>query len=120
MTRRRAGKGTDIEMKNTCKINIAGNELTIKTDYDTEYANALADRINGKVGDMLRHTPGCTKLHAALLCLLDETDRRERAEAELITLRKKAESDRLDMEILQIENEKLSGKRKSGAAGEKD
>lgn len=97
-------------MKNKCQINIAGIELTITTDYDQAYVAALSERISTEIESLMRAGGGCTKLQAALLCLLDTADARDRAEKELTALRKRAETDKLDMEILRIENEKLSGK----------
>ena len=87
-------------MKNTCQISIAGVTLSVNTEYDAAYVGALAD-----------DAPGCTKIQAALLCLLDQFDQREKAAAELSALHKQLETDKLDLEILRIENEKLSGKK---------
>lgn len=100
-------------MKNQCEINIAGLSLTVRTEYEPEYVEALAKRITESIESLQRAGGGCTKLQAALLCLLDATDAKERAEKELTALRKKAETDKLDMEILRIENEKLTGKPRS-------
>ena len=98
-------------MKNTCQISIAGVSLSVTTEYDAAYVNALADRVNQTLEALLRGAPGCTKIQAALLCLLDQFDQREKAAAQLSELHKQVETDKLDLEILRIENEKLSGKK---------
>ena len=97
-------------MKNTCQISIAGVTLSVNTEYDAAYVGALADRVNQTLAALLHDAPGCTKIQAALLCLLDQFDQREKAAAELSALHKQLETDKLDLEILRIENEKLSGK----------
>lgn len=104
-------KGYDSTMKNTCQISIAGVTLSVNTEYDAAYVGALADRVNQTLAALLHDAPGCTKIQAALLCLLDQFDQREKAAAELSALHKQLETDKLDLEILRIENEKLSGKK---------
>ena len=98
-------------MKNTCQVSIAGVTLRFGTDYEPAYVEALAQRINNTLAQMLSQAPACSKLQAALLCLLDQFDQREKATMELAALHKQIETDRLDLEILRIENEKLAGKK---------
>ena len=98
-------------MKNPCQVSIAGVTLRFGTDYEPAYVEALAQRINNTLAQMLSQAPACSKLQAALLCLLDQFDQREKATMELAALHKQIETDRLDLEILRIENEKLAGKK---------
>ena len=52
-----------------------------------------------------------SKVEAALLCLMDAMDEMEKKDAELLALKKELQSAKLDMEILKIEKEKLTGKK---------
>ncbi len=91
-------------MKNKCNIEIAGISLTLMSEYPEEYVRALSAAADKLIHQMPK---SCTKLEAALLCLLDTLDEKLRMEEENGELKKQMENDRLDLEILRIENEKL-------------
>ena len=96
-------------MKNKCNINIRGIQLTIHTDYEESYVDALADNVTEQLDAILQASPRSSKLDAALLLLLDLTDRNARLEAENGKFKRELETLRLDLEIQRIENEKLTG-----------
>lgn len=96
-------------MKNKYPITISGMQLTIHTDYDEAFVNALAENVSAGMDEILKASPYTSKLDAALLLLLDLTDKNARLEAENAKMKRELESVRLDLEIQKIENEKLSG-----------
>ena len=95
-------------MKNKCNITISGIQLTVHTDYENEFVNALADNVTERLDDILQAAPRSSKLDAALLLLLDLTDQNARMESENAKLKRELETLRLDLEIQKIENEKLT------------
>ena len=95
-------------MKNKCNITISGLQLTVHTDYEDAFVNALADNVTEQMDAILHASPYSSKLDAALLLLLDLTDRNARLEAENGKLKRDLETMRLDLEIQRIENEKLT------------
>ena len=95
-------------MKNKCQITISGLQLTVHTDYEQDYVNALAENVTEQMEDILKVSRYYSKLDASLLLLLDLTDKNARMEAENAKLKRELESLRLDLEIQKIENEKLS------------
>jgi len=95
-------------MKNKCNINISGIQLTVHTDYEDAFVNALAENVTEQLDAILQAAPYSSKLDAALLLLLDLTDRNARLEAENGKFKRELETMRLDLEIQRIENEKLS------------
>ena len=95
-------------MKNKCNINISGIQLTVHTDYEEAFVNALAENVTTQLDSILQASPYSSKLDAALLLLLDLTDQNARLEAENGKLKRELETMRLDLEIQRIENEKLS------------
>ena len=103
-------------MKNKCQITISGMQLTVHTDYDQGYVDALAENVTEHMDEILKASRLSSKLDAALLLLLDLTDRNARMEAENAKMKKELESMRLDLEIQKIENEKLSGAESAGTA----
>ncbi len=96
-------------MKNKCSITISGMNLTVHTDYEPDFVNALADSVTEQLDEISKASHYYSKLDASLLLLLDLTDRVARAEAENAKLKRALESLRLDLEIQKIENEKLTG-----------
>ena len=97
-------------MKNKLNVTISGMQMTVNTDYDQAQVNLLADDISEKMEALLKTSRYYSKLDAALLLLLDLTDRNRRLEAESAAMKKKVETMALDLEIQRIENEKLAGK----------
>ena len=95
-------------MKNKCNINISGIQLSVHTDYEDAFVNALAENVTEQLDAILQAAPYSSKLDAALLLLLDLTDRNARLEAENGKFKRELETMRLDLEIQRIENEKLS------------
>lgn len=95
-------------MKNKCSINISGIQLTVHTDYEDAFVNALAENVTEQMDAILQASPRSSKLDAALLLLLDLTDQNARMEAENGKLKRELETLRLDLEIQRIENEKLT------------
>ena len=95
-------------MKNKCNITISGIQLTVHTDYDEPFVNALAENVTDQLDAILQASPYSSKLDAALLLLLDLTDRNARLEAENGKFKRDLETMRLDLEIQRIENEKLT------------
>lgn len=95
-------------MKNKCNITISGLQLTVHTDYEKAFVDALADNVTEQLDAILQASPYSSKLDAALLLLLDLTDRNARLEAENGKFKRDLETLRLDLEIQRIENEKLS------------
>jgi len=95
-------------MKNKCNITISGLQLTVHTDYEKEFVEALAENVTEQLDAILQASPYSSKLDAALLLLLDLTDRNARLEAENGKFKRDLETLRLDLEIQRIENEKLS------------
>ncbi len=96
-------------MKNKCNITISDIHLTVHTDYEEAFVNALADNVTEQLAAILQASPYSSKLDAALLLLLDLTDQNARMEAENGKLKRELETMRLDLEIQRIENEKLTG-----------
>ncbi len=96
-------------MKNKCPINISGIQLTVHTDYEQDFVDALAENVTARLDEISRGSRYYSKLDTALLLLLDMTDQNARMEAENAKLKREVESLRLDLEIQKIENEKLSG-----------
>lgn len=96
-------------MKNKCSITISGIQLTVHTDYEEAFVNALADNVTEQLDAIQQAAPYSSKLDAALLLLLDLTDQNARMEAENGKLKRELETMRLDLEIQRIENEKLTG-----------
>ena len=95
-------------MKNKCNITISGLQLTVHTDYEKEFVEALAENVTEQLDAILQASPYSSKLDAALLLLLDLTDRNARLETENGKFKRDLETLRLDLEIQRIENEKLS------------
>ena len=95
-------------MKNKCSITISGIKLTVHTDYEDAFVNALAENVTEQLDGILQASPYSSKLDAALLLLLDMTDQNARMEAENARLKRELETLRLDLEIQRIENEKLT------------
>lgn len=95
-------------MKNKCTITISGIQLTVHTDYEEAFVNALAENVSGQMDSVLQASPYSSKLDAALLLLLDMTDRCAHLESENGKLKRDLETMRLDLEIQRIENEKLT------------
>ena len=95
-------------MKNKCNVTISGLQLTVHTDYEQDFVNALAENVTEQLEGILQVSRYSSKLDAALLLLLDLTDQNARLEAENAKLKRELESVRLDLEIQRIENEKLS------------
>lgn len=95
-------------MKNKCNITISGLQLTVHTDYEQTFVDALAENVSEQLDAILQASPYSSKLDAALLLLLDLTDRNARLEAENGKYKRDLETLRLDLEIQRIENEKLS------------
>jgi len=95
-------------MKNKCNINISGIQLTVHTDYEETFVEALAENVSEQLDSILQAAPYSSKLDAALLLLLDLTDRNARLEAENGKFKRELETMRLDLEIQRIENEKLT------------
>ena len=95
-------------MKNKCNITISGIQLTVHTDYENEFVNALAGNVTDRLEEILQASPRSSKLDAALLLLLDMTDQNARMESENAKLKRELETLRLDLEIQKIENEKLT------------
>ena len=99
-------------MKNKCNAEIGGIRLTLYTEYEQVYVDALAEKVSGEIGELVRGTGNISTLNAALLLLLDKTDAAARVEAENARLKKELETMKLDLEIATIENEKLKEKNK--------
>ena len=97
-------------MKNKCRITIAGIELNLMSDYDPAYVATLAQKADEAVQPLLTKS-NYSEVEAALLCLMDAMDEMEKKDAELLALKKELQSAKLDMEILKIEKEKLTGKK---------
>ena len=95
-------------MKNKCNINISGIQLTVHTDYEQAFVDALAANVTEQMDAVLQAAPYSSKLDAALLLLLDLTDRNARLESENGKFKRDLETLRLDLEIQRIENEKLT------------
>ena len=95
-------------MINKCNITISGLQLNVHTDYEKAFVDALADNVTEQLDAILQASPYSSKLDAALLLLLDLTDRNARLEAENGKFKRDLETLRLDLEIQRIENEKLS------------
>ena len=96
-------------MKNKCEIVISDLHLTVHTDYEQEFVDALAENVTERLDAILQTSRHSSKLDAALLLLLDLTDKNARMEAENGKMKRELESLRLDLEIQRIENEKLTG-----------
>ena len=94
-------------MKNKFPITISGMQLTVHTDYEQEFVDALAENVTEQLDDILKTSRYYSKLDAALLLLLDCTDQKARLEAENSKLKRELETMRLDLEIQKMENEKL-------------
>ena len=103
-------------MKNKCNINISGIQLTVHTDYEQAFVDALAANVTEQMDAVLQAAPYSSKLDAALLLLLDLTDRNARLESENGKFKRDLETLRLDLEIQRIENEKLSADDNNGQA----
>lgn len=61
------------------RIEIAGITLTLMSEYSEEYVRALSAAADKLINQMPK---SCTKLEAALLCLLDTLDEKLRMEEE--------------------------------------
>ena len=103
-------------MKNKCNINISGIQLTVHTDYEQAFVDALAANVTEQMDAVLQAAPYSSKLDAALLLLLDLTDRNARLESENGKFKRDLETLRLDLEIQRIENEKLAADDNNGQA----
>ncbi len=97
-------------MKNKCQITIAGIQLNLVSEYDADYVEQLAQRVDAAVQPLLEKS-NYSKVEAALLCLMDTMDTLEKRDAEVLQLKKELQSAQLDMEILRIEKEKLAAKK---------
>ena len=95
-------------MKNKCNVSISGLSLSVHTDYEQEAVEALAKAVSERMAEILQASRYSSKLDAALLLLLELTDKNTRLEAENGKLKREMESLRLDLEIQRIENEKLT------------
>ena len=95
-------------MKNKCSVTISDLQISVHTDYDQSYVEALAETATAQMEELLHTSRYYSKLDAALLLLLDLNDKNARLEAENAKMKREMESMRLDVEILRIENEKLT------------
>lgn len=79
----------------TVKISIAGRDLCISTEEDSEYVRKLSDALTARIYEFKRST-GASTLDCALLqalCLADETQKLgEKLEKARRTTRKKQDS----------------------------
>ena len=96
-------------MKNKCSVTISDLQISVHTDYDQAYVDALAETATEQLDELLKTSRYYSKLDAALLLLLDLNDKNARLEAENAKMKREMESMKLDVEILRIENEKLTG-----------
>ncbi len=94
-------------MKNKWNVEIDGIALTIHTDYDESYVTKLADSITEKMEQILINSRRSSKLDAALLILLDMMDANEKLEVENVKMKRQLEEMKLDLDIANIEKEKL-------------
>lgn len=100
-------------MKNKWTVAISGMPITLHTDYDQAYVDSLAQEASDRLEGIRKASKYDSKLDAALLMLIDLLDSNKKMEAELSKTKKDLESNKLDLEILKIENEKLNGKQKA-------
>ena len=52
-------------------LEIAGIAMTVKTDENEDFVSYVVDELDGKINEMVRKNPRCTKTEAALLCALE-------------------------------------------------
>jgi len=94
-------------MKEKYSINIAGTNLSIVTEETEDYIKGLADQIDERVKAMIMSSKKCNKLEAALFCVLDYLDEKNKIESSMENLRKQIEGYMNDLEDLKRENDEL-------------
>ncbi|MBO4264787.1 MAG: cell division protein ZapA [Clostridia bacterium] len=97
-------------MKNKCKVEISGIELSVLSDNSKEQVLAMAKGLDDKIFALTQKPYGYTVTGAAIICALDSLEENKRLSKEIAKLSRTIESQKLDIEILKIENEKLTGR----------
>lgn len=98
-------------MKNKCKVEISGIQLSMLSDNTPEQIKAMAEALDKKLRDLTIDQYHYNKTEAAIICAMDYLEENKRLEKTIAQLRHQLETQNLDLEILKIENEKLRGKK---------
>ena len=98
-------------MKNKCKVEISGIQLTMLSDNSPEEIKSMADALDKKLRELTIDQYHYNKTEAAIICALDFLEENKRLEKALAQLQHQLETQKLDLEILKIENEKLRNKK---------
>lgn len=97
-------------MKNKCEVTVGGVALTLYSEYDRAYVDALAADAGARMNEVLKNSRFSSKLDAALLTLLALLDENKTLAKENAELQKALETMKLDLEIATIEKENLKKK----------
>ena len=97
-------------MKNKCEVTVGGVALTLYSEYDQAYVDALASDAGERINSVLRNSRFSSKLDAALLTVLDLLDENKMLAKENAEMHRTLESMKLDLEIATIEKESLKKK----------
>ncbi len=74
-------------MENRVKVRILGRDYTLGTDNTPEYTLKLAQKLDGRMNEMLASTKTLSGMDVAILCALDSMDEAEKATANADNIR---------------------------------
>ena len=94
------------DTKKRVSVNICGNLLTLITDESEDFVSLIADTLTNKMRALTKNNFRVSNIDAALLCALDETSDRLKAEKKLRNLEVKIDLYEAEIASLKAELDK--------------